>query len=180
MRASSDQQREFQARLQRVAERASGHVQTIHVGEDETYTLPRRVRSAPRSGPLAVLINAFYPVSMVLAAALGALGHLAGMLIRFHAMGLQGWSEKPDVDMVVQVILGFGIALIVGHLIALRSSSHILLNLAGAAAGVLFMHNLVHLYPEIATRLTSPLWVSRMLAATKPHSLLWMGISFPL
>ena len=178
MTSESDQQREFQRRLQRIEQRSKS--QTVFVGEDETYQLPRRNWKVKRGGLFTLLGNAFYPMSMVLAVAVGVLAHAVGMLIRFYIHGLRGWSDKPDIDMLVQLFLGFAIAMTFGYLIGLRSSTHTPLKLAGAALGVLFFHNIVHLYPEEIGLLTSKMWVSQILGTTKAHSLLWMGISFVL
>lgn len=174
MNAESEQQIEFQSRLQRISQRATS--QTLFVGSDEVYQLARRERSAKRRGPLA---KAFYPVLVLLALALGALGHAGGMLARFHICGLTGWSERPDLDMLVQLAVGFAVAMVLGCLIGLRLTRQMLVKLAGSGMGVLFFHNAVHLYPAVFGKLTSAMWVSQVIGTTKAQSLLWMGISFP-
>lgn len=177
MASDSEQHQEFQMRLQRISQHDRDKTQMIFVGEDEAYRISRRQRRARSAGLGSVLSNAFHPFAPILALAIGALGHAAGMLLRFDLSGLGGWSERPDIEMVVQLFVGFGIAMVACGLIGLRNGTHAALTLAGAAAGVLFFHNAVHLYPEFFTQMTSALWVSKMLAQTKPHSLLWMGIS---
>lgn len=176
MKSDSEQQREFQRRLELIAQRSK--TQTVFVGEDEAYQVPRGERKLRRSR-FGILGNLWTPVSMLLALVIGAAGHAVGMLIRFNLHGINGWAERPDLDMLAQLFIGFGIAMLAGALIGLRSGSHTVLTLAGSALGVLFFHNAVHLYPDLFTRITSPLWVGQVLARTRPHSLLWMGISFP-
>lgn len=174
-----DQQAEFASRLQRIAERARNHTQTIFVGEDEVYDIQRGTRKSKPSSLLSGLGNAFYPVSLALAVVLGALSHAMGMVLRFHVKGLKPWSDSPDIEMLVQIVLGFCLALVLGHFLRLRSTTHTPLKLFGAGLGVLLFHNAVHQWPELFASLTSPLWVSKVCAVTKAHSLLWRGISFP-
>lgn len=175
----SDQQAEFDLRLRRIADRASTRTQTIFVGEDEIYDIQLRVRKRQVSAFGQAIGNALYPVSLLLAVALGAVSHALGMLLRFQVMGLKPWSPNPDIEMLVQLVLGFCLALVVGYFLRLRSTTHTPLKLFGAGLGVLLFHNLVHQWPDLFGQLTSPMWVSKLCAMTKAHSLLWRGISFP-
>jgi cytochrome bd-type quinol oxidase subunit 2 len=124
-----------------------------------------------------MLGNFAYPLSLVLSLAFGAAAHGLGMLIRFYVQGLPNWKANPDVEMMVQLLLGIVLAIVLGHLVRLRNRA---LVSVGAAIGVLFFHNAVHAWPRVFASLTSELWVTQMLAHTKAHSLLWRGISFML
>ena len=175
----TDQQTEFDLRLRRIADRAATRTQTIFVGEDEVYDIQLRSRKRQSNGLVQSIGNALYPISLVLAVALGAVAHALGMLLRFQVMGLKPWSPNPDIEMLVQIVLGFCLALVFGYFLRLRSTTHTPLKLFGAGLGVLLFHNAVHQWPDLFGQLTSPLWVSKLCAVTKAHSLLWRGISFP-
>ena len=180
MHAVSDSHYDFALRLKRIEASAVARTQRLFVGEDESYIVPRRNRVVKQTGLAALLGNAMYPVSLVLAVVLGVLAHAAGMIIRFYLQGLTNWKANPDLEMVKQVVLGYALAMVFGYLLGLRSSTLTPLKSLGAGLGVLFFHNAVHLYPQVFARLTSELWVSQMMAHTHAHSLLWRGISFVL
>ena len=87
-------------------------------------------------------------------------------------------KANPDIEMVVQVVIGFAIAMVLGYFVGLRSNALTSLKSAGSALGVLFFHNAVHLYPQFFALLTSEIWVNQIVSHTHPHTLLWRGISF--
>lgn len=166
----------FQRRLNRLQTgKVSRHV--LWVGEGESHALPMRERRRPQSRMRELLGRLFYPLAEVMAVALGFLGYGLGLILRYHLQGLPDPKANPDIDMAVQVIAGFLIAIVVGHLIGLRARSLISVKALGAVAGLLLFHNLVHIYPHLFQQATSKLWVSQVLAETKPHSLYWRGIS---
>lgn len=176
MQQISDNQFDFALRMQRIEATAKAQTQRLFVGEDECYVLPRAVRKIRKSGLAEMLGNLLYPLSMFVAPLLGVLSHGVGMLLRYQVMGLKGWSDNPDIEMVAQVILGFSLAMVMGYLIGLRSNRLTSLKALGVLFGLLCFHNAVHMYPEVFTRLTSSLWVSQMMAATKAHSVMWRGV----
>lgn len=166
----------FQRRLSRLQ---SGKVSrnVLWVGDGESHALPTRERRRPQSRMRELLGRLFYPLAEVMAVALGFAGYGLGLILRYHLQGLPDAKSNPDIDMAVQVIAGFLIAIVVGHLIGLRARSLISVKALGAVAGLLLFHNLVHMYPHLFQQATSKLWVSEVLAQTKPHSLYWRGIS---
>jgi cytochrome bd-type quinol oxidase subunit 2 len=168
---------EFSARLQRIEASNRARTQRVFVGEDESYVVPRHTWKPKSSVTGRMLGNFAYPLSLVLSLAFGAAAHGLGMLIRFYVQGLPNWKANPDVEMMVQLLLGIVLAIVLGHLVRLRNRA---LVSVGAAIGVLFFHNAVHAWPRVFASLTSELWVTQMLAHTKAHSLLWRGISFML
>ena len=180
MHATPDTNYDFALRLKRIEANARARTQRLFVGEDESYIVPRRTYVVQRTGIAGLLGNAMYPVSMVLAVLLGLIAHAAGMIMRFYVQGLPDWKANPDLEMLKQLVMGYALAMVFGYLIGLRSSTLTPLKSLGAALGVLFFHNAVHLYPQVFARMTSALWVSQMIAHTHAHSLLWRGISFVL
>lgn len=168
---------EFSARLQRIEASNRARTQRVFVGEDESYVVPRHTWKPKSSATGRMLGNLAYPVSLVLSLIFGAAAHGLGMVIRFYVQGLPDWKANPDIEMMVQLLLGIILAIVLGHLVHLRNRT---LTSVGAAIGVLFFHNAVHAFPQAFAKLTSELWVSQIMAHTKAGSLLWRGISFML
>ncbi|MBC7739080.1 MAG: hypothetical protein H7245_18140 [Candidatus Saccharibacteria bacterium] len=178
MQAISSQHTDFAARVARVENNLAGARQLLFVGVDEVYSMPRRERKARVSGVRTLLNNALYPVSMVAAVILGAVSHCIGQIARFHVQGVPDLDANPDIEMLKQVILGIVIAIALGYVFRLQSRSFMTLKSSGVVIGVLFMHNLVHLYPRLFAQMTSALWVNQVVSHTSPYSMLWRGISF--
>lgn len=178
MQGISDTHCDFSLRLKRIEATAAARTQRLFVGEDESYLVPLRTWKVERSGLAVMLGNASYPMSMVIAVVMGVAAHGLGMVIRFWLEGLRDWSANPDMEMIKQLVLGYALAIVLGYLIRLRSTTLTSLKLLGAVLGVLFFHNAVHLYPAVFAKLTSALWVSQLMAHTTAHSMLWRGISF--
>lgn len=180
MQAISTTHHDFSLRLKRIEASSIARTQRVFVGEDESYILPRHVWKVRRSGLGALIGNAAYPISMVIAVLLGITAHAMGMILRFYLQGLTDWKASPDIEMLKQLVLGYALAMVFGYLLGLRSSVLTPLKSLGVATGVLFFHNAVHLYPQVFAKLTSALWVAQMIDHTKVHSVLWRGISFIL
>ena len=178
MQGTSDTHYDFALRLKRIEATSAARTQRLFVGVDETYVVPLRSWKVKRSGFAVMVGNALYPLSMVLAVLLGVAAQALGMVIRFWVEGLRDWSANSDIEMIKELVLGYAIAMVVGYAIGLRSTTLTSLKLLGAALGVLLFHNAVHLYPDVFAKLTSPMWVSQLMAHTKAHSMMWRGISF--
>lgn len=178
MQAISANHSDFAARAARVQKNIDGARQLLWVGVDEVYSMPRRERKVRVTGLRAFVGNALYPVSMVAAVVLGAVSHAIGQVARFHVAGMPDQKANPDIETLIQIILGIGIAMALGYVFRLQSKSFTTLKSTGAVLGVLFMHNAVHLYPKAFAAVTSPMWVNQVVSHTQPHSMLWRGISF--
>ena len=89
-------------------------------------------------------------------------------------------QQSPnDIEMLKMAATAFGIAVVASHLMGLRDRGLLVAKAIGVVAGMLFFHNLVHIWPQAFDRMFSPIWVARVLTETEPHSLLWRGVSFP-
>ena len=179
MQAISQNHLEFAARIARIESGVAASKQLLFVGIDEVYHVPLRVRKVKQSGLKALLRNVMYPVSLVLAVTLGAVAHGLGQIARYQIQGLPDLNANPDIEMVVQVVLGFAIALVLGYLTGLRSKQLATLKSVGVVIGLLFFHNAVHAYPDFFGILASKIWVNQIVAHTQAHSILWRGISIP-
>lgn len=178
MEASLDVQQDFARRVARI--NAAASQQLLFVGVDEVYSLPINPHKVVTAPIKAMLVNLMYPMSLVLAVLVGVISHGIGMVLRYQVQGLPDLGANPDIEMVVQVVLGFAIAMVLGYVVGLRSNSLTPLKSAGSALGVLFFHNAVHMFPRLFAVLTSELWVNQMVTHTHPNSILWRGISFML
>ncbi|MGV8986340.1 MAG: hypothetical protein ACOH2H_08670 [Cypionkella sp.] len=177
MHATPDTHYDFDLRLKRIEASATARTQRLFVGEDESYVVPRRDWSARHAKRSEARRKAFYPVAMLMGVALGAFGHALGMVARFYVEGPADRNANPDLEMVKQLAAGFALATLLGYVLGLRTTRFMGVKLLGAALGVLFFHNAVHLFPEVFANLTSPEWVSQMIAHTKAHTILWRGVS---
>lgn len=178
MEAISANHADFAARVGRVERNIAEARQLLWVGVDEVYAMPRRERKPRVSGFRAVVQNALYPVSIVAAVVLGAVSHGIGQVLRYHVQGLPDPKANPDIETLVQVILGIVISICLGYVCRLQSKSFMTLKSTGVVLGVLFFHNAVHLAPQAFAAVTSPMWANQVVSHTQAHSMLWRGISF--
>lgn len=179
MDAASQNHLDFVARLARVKHNLASSRQLLFVGVDEVYSMPRRDRKPRPSTVKALLGNVMYPVSMVAALALGALSHGLGQVARFHVQVMPD-AASPDIEMLVQVMLGIVIAMVLGLALRLNSTAFTMLKSVGVVLGLLMFQNAVHLWPRHFAALTSEPWVTQIISHTKPFSILWRGISFAM
>jgi hypothetical protein len=121
------------------------------------------------------------------------LGHIIHLHAAEPAAGRRAWTgvvkrrlrAQPnpnasiDVEMIKMAVAGFAMAVIVTHLLGLRERGLLLPKLLGVAAGMLFFHNFVHLWPQVFETLFSPIWAAKIMSMTEPHSIYWRGISIP-
>ena len=180
MNAITQSHSEFAARLARIERDAATSTQRLFVGVDEVYQVPLRVRKVRRSGGEIAFHKVGVLFEMAFAMGLGAVAHGIGQIGRFILHGVPTATANPDQEMLVQVLIGFGVATMLGSVLGVRWNERPFLKAVGAACGVLFLHNAVHLYPEMFEAATSKAWVDQIIAHTRAHSILWRGVSIPL
>lgn len=180
MNAISQNHMDFAARVARIETAIANSTQMLFVGVDEAYVMPRRDRKVKRSPSRAFIGNLLYPVSLVAAVVLGAVAHGLGQVVRFHVQGLPDLHANPDIETLVQIILGIVIAMVIGTALGLNAKAFMTLKSVGVVVGVLFGHNAVHLWPKLFAALTSEMWVSQVVTQSKLFTLMWRGISFVL
>jgi hypothetical protein len=169
---------DFAARVSRIEMNTAASQQLLFVGVDEVYVMPRRDRKPKISGSRAFLGNLMYPVSLVAAVVLGAFSHAVGQVARYHVQGMPDLNANPDIETLVQIIVGIAISMVLGFALGLNSKAFTTLKSVGSVMGVLFGHNAVHLYPKLFAAMTSEMWVNQVVSHTKMHSMIWRGISF--
>ena len=167
----------FQKRLKRLTE---GEVprNVLWVGTDEYFEVPAKTKKLKPRGLKALAENAQYPFSVLAAVALGVASHGLVLMARYQIQGLPDPKANPDIEMVAQIVMAFALSMMLGHFVGLRAKNFTTLKSLGAALGLLFFHNLVHLYPHVFGVLCSTSWVNYVTTHTHAHSMVWRGISF--
>lgn len=178
LNAISQNHSDFAARVQRVERQSAASIQLLFVGVDEVHAMPRGNRKPRQTRGQVFVGNLLYPLSMVAAVILGAVSHMIGQVIRFHVQGLPDLNANPDIETLVQIILGIVISMGLGYTLGLNSKAFLTLKSAGVVAGVLLGHNAVHLAPKAFAAVTSGMWVNQVVSTTHAHSILWRGITF--
>lgn len=168
---------EFAERLERIRARAPNTNGTILVGLDGRFAPPDRgPQKRRKSSELAQ--NAGYPLSILASFILGACASAIGRFARFALEKGPQIKPDPDMDMILNGVIGILISLILSQFIRMRTREHAAVQSLGVFAMLLGFHNLVHWQPEIFVRLFSQIWVTDILTTTKPSSLLFRGITF--
>lgn len=174
--AMSAHHTEFQARLARIQAGQGFTKATVYVGMESAFTyVPSNRR---RAGMGQVARNAGFALSFPMTLLVGFLSY---GLERYAALvfgGLPDPNSNPDIVMVQIAATAFGIAVVATHLMGLRDRGLLIAKILGVAGGMLFFHNLVHLWPSVFDHIYSPIWVAKVVSETEPHSLLWRGVSF--
>ena len=173
----STQQAVFQDRIARIQSGQPFTKSTIYVGLDSTFSyLPASRGGSGRVGQK--LGNAAYALSFPFCMALGFLCHGLERYATFQISGLTDPQASPDVEMVKMAVLGMAFTVVLTHILGLRERGLLVPKLLGVAAGMLFFHNLVHIWPQQFSTVFSTIWVSKVIAMTEPSSMVWRGISF--
>lgn len=171
-------QTEFQDRIARIQAGKGFTKATVYVGLDQAFTYTPNSRR--RTGGLSqALANAGYALSFPFCMAVGFLAHVLERYANFVLAGLPDPKASIDVEMFKMAATGMAIAVLATHLLGLRDKGLLVPKLLGVASGMLFFHNLVHLWPQEFETVFSPIWVAKITAMTEPHSIFWRGISFP-
>ena len=178
MDATSQNHLDFAARVARIQSNIAGAQQLLFVGADEVYSMPRRDRKPKVSRLRALMGKLLYPVSIVVAVALGIAAHGVGQVARFYVQGLPDLKANPDTEMLVQMIVGIVVSMFLGFAFGLNTKAFTTLKSVGVVIGILIFHNFVHLWPQQFAALTSEQWVDQVVSTTNGSSILWRGVSF--
>ncbi len=167
----------FAERLARIESRQGITMATIFVGMDETYThgVPKHRMALKAVG---LQTNAVLPLSLLGAFCLGMFAVALGRLVRFHMAAGADIVLEPDVEMIVNGLMGLAISFAVMQVFRLSSKEHVALQGAGVFAMVCTFHNLIHWLPGPSALLFSPEWVAAMVATSEPNSFFFRGAYF--
>jgi hypothetical protein len=177
--AMTAQNFEFTARLARIEAAGLGSAKTtLYVGPDDSYQVQYGRRGAAQnSGMRGVMGNMAYPLTIISAFLIGVLGNLCTRWISFVSDIPPPTAENIDMVMVMDFVIAMMAASIIGVICRFGIREYIGLRIAGILAGMVGLHNLVHLYPTAFDTIFSPAWVGALMGSTEPGSLLIRGVS---
>jgi len=174
--SASPQQMEFEARIARITARQGHTNHTLFVGVDGSFVPNVGKTPARMSGLAEIASNARYPLSVLASAVLGVFAHALGRWLVYQISGMPDPLADKDLAMITEAGIGFAIVMVLGYALRLRSAEHTTMKSLGVVTGMVTFHNAVHLWPETASALFSPLWVSRVLSTTEAASLMWRDV----
>lgn len=170
---------DFNARLMRI-NAGTGHTKTtIFVGLDESYRYAPTPRTAQKAAMMS-LGNLTCPISMLVALGLGLASGLLALAGRYHLAKDLGADLAPTYDMFLNVVIGFGIGIVLTQLFRLRTSPHVVLQGLGVVAILCTYHNLVHIEPDTFAKFFAPEWVRVVLNHSDARSIRIGEISIPI
>ena len=160
----SDGQEAFQARLSNLgaAHQARQYEQTA-------------ARDSQRQKPQWIE-NLGYPASLAGAFVLGLLSVFIARYVTSHIN--DGATEDPDLTLLMDGAVAFGVVFILRTALHMTSKEHILCKTVGIWVSLTMMHNLVHAYPGAFAVVYTPKWVEYVTTATEPNSIFFRGQSF--
>ena len=122
--------------------------------------------------------NLGYPISVLGACVLGL---IAVVLARYGMYVIGGEPDPladPDLTMVIDGALAFGIAFVLRMAFHMTDKVHLAAKTVGIWIALTCMHNLVHDYPALWAMGFSEAWVERTTSMTEPRSFYVRGYSF--
>lgn len=176
---NSSPNRDFQARLNRMAERR----EPIEASKPQVAVIPDWKD------------NVRYPAKLVGAALLGMLAVFIARYVRFHLMGGTMAGDDADFTMMIDAALAAGVSFAIftamgfttgearraertGGLSALGDNPVKAAQVVGIAIMVSIMHNFVHAAPRAFDTLFSPEWTAEIVEYSEPGSLYFRGNYF--
>ncbi|MFZ1470867.1 MAG: hypothetical protein WAT09_18095 [Paracoccaceae bacterium] len=166
----------FHDRLSRIQTGQGITKTTVFVGMDLSFSYQPRNRKAARKAG-AVFANVGYALSFPFCILLGIFSHALQLYASYVLTGLPDPKANVDLEMIKTALAGGALVIVLTHLIGMRDRGLLVPKLLGVATGMLFFHNLVHLYPRVFETVFSTVWATRLMAMTEPHSIFWRGIS---
>ena len=124
--------------------------------------------------------NLGYPASILGACILGLITVVMSRYVMFHLNGVPDPNADPDMTMLIDGGLAFGIAFVLRSAFHLTTKEHLLAKTVGIWIALTCMHNLVHAYPTAWAYAFSPEWVAGTTDMTEPSSFFFRGMSFKI
>lgn len=156
----------FQARLQRMASHSGNTNATLHIGMSDQLERAAFNRRAIAAGPAAPKEPSSAPLHLGLAIVSGGMGWAWAHWLRVTMMP----ATDPLVALLADLSLGVTALLLLRAILGLHGKAILVLQLLGMSAGILFLHNAVHQWPELFARVFPAPWVSSVLTDTLPMS----------
>jgi hypothetical protein len=174
--AMSVHQTDFAARIARIEKGIGSSKTTIYVGLDESYAVTYRARG--NGGKLDMARNAALPLTVLIAFGVGVLSNTLARLAAFLSQGLPEPGINVDYMMMMDFITAMMLSLVIGACLGMNIRNFMVPRSLGVVAGMLGLHNAVHVWPWLFEPVFSKLWVGYILTSTEARSLVWRGMSF--
>lgn len=159
----------FADRLNRLGE--------THTQRKDAQTAQAKATQGPRP---EWVDNLGYPASIVGACLVGLLTVVASRYIIFHMNGAPNPGDDPDITMIIDGALAFGLAFMLRTALHMKLKEHLAAKTVGIWIALTCMHNLVHAYPAVWAKGFSPAWVASVTEMTEPKSFFIRGMSFKI
>jgi hypothetical protein len=169
---------DFAARISRIEQGIGSAKTTLYVGPDDAYQVVfGNARHAKHKRVPGTFQNLVYPLTILTAFAVGMLANLCVRWISFYSDLPPPNADNIDYMLTMDFVIAMMASSIIGVFFRFGIRDHIGLRVGGILAGMVGMHNLVHMYPSLFEHLFSPAWVGTMIGNTEPASLLVRGVS---
>lgn len=126
------------------------------------------------------LSNVLYPVSMLLAVAIGLLSVIAARYAQFHLLSDSTGDLSPDIIMVGEFVMATCVGMVLRIALAVQGKDKLMAQTAGVWAGIVGLHNLVHMMPDLFQTLFSAEWVATTMASAPMQSIMFRGVVFTM
>jgi hypothetical protein len=174
----SPHQIEFSARLSRIESGIGSSKSTLYVGMDETYAVNYHQRRHGRGNSAAGTFRSLgYPIVVLLAFLIGVAANVAARFVDFLWHGLPAGTENTDMQLAINFAIALVASSVLGLVFRIRIGDFLMVRVMGIAAGVLLLHNVVHVYPQYFEPVFSSGWVNQIVSSTESGSIMWRGVS---
>lgn len=163
----SDQLSTFNARVKRIKDPRNDSYMDPELGIRIPKRLSRKViktqntHNAPKAGRMSVILTVL----------LGAFCLMAARYVRFNFADIPDAGTAARTLMIMDFAIAAVMVFILGGLVKHKTISHMVAQIAGIAAMLVAMHNLVWLFPAEFAQVYSQAYVDQVVAMTEPLSL---------
>ncbi|WP_141246511.1 hypothetical protein [Actibacterium ureilyticum] len=136
-----------------------------------------RAKTVKAHNPLA---NILYPVGILMALLAGLISVLAARYAQFHLLSDSVADMSSDLLLAGEFAMASCVGMVLRMAIAVQGKDKLMAQTVGVWAGIVGLHNLVHLAPDLFTTLFSPGWVASVMASAPFQSILFRGVVFAM
>lgn len=172
----------FSDRLARIEQTRLRHAGTIalHVGDQEVYVRSLEALKPRESAGSRILHNILYPLSFVIAFAIGAVSLPISVAIRARIVAFPGVEEAAtgDAPLLLALALGMMTSFVLSQAFRLGSKELATAQAIGVWAAVCTLHNLAFWMPDLSALVFTPEWVSLQTHLATPDTIMFRGLVF--
>lgn len=169
----SNQQAIFQARVKRINDPKNDSYLDPELG----IRVPKRLSKKIIKTNNAIREQKAGTMSLIFSILLGAVCLMAARYVRFHYADIPETGTAPLTLMIMDYAMASVMVFVAGGLIKHKSIRHMGAQIAGMAAMLVAMHNLIWFFPTEFAQVYSQSYVDQVIAATEPLSIFVNGAS---